>query len=332
VQVEDLGEDPYELLRERWGGGEYLITTRDNSGAYMPGNRVRYHLAGPPKDPLAVEKDEKDAEMEKRLEKLADGGGNDSRVMVELIRQNNRPPPPPPAVPPPVDHAPLITAIGTMLGPVLAALVKRPDPPEPPPPPPSALEQIEMLGAMMTLAREMNPPQDGIAGLAKTMGEPIAKLVDAHLSGQTAAPGPGAPQPTPEAGVPRPPWYPFLAPIVPQALKWAAAGKDPELRGDLIVDELRDDQVGQVYRVLANDSFRGEFFHTFPEAVEHQEWFDILFRRIAGGIVPPEELEAAEKLEREQTETPELEAGGEAPVAEGGAPGEVEGADAHSLG
>lgn len=328
VSVDDLGDDPYELLRERWGGGEYVVCTRNEAGVYMAGTRVHYHLAGAPKDPKAVEKDGELERLEKRLEKLAEGGSKDSAVMVELIRQSSK-------RPPATDFAPIITAVGTMLAPVLAALVKRPDPPEPPPPPPTALEQIETLGAVLTLAREMNPPADGIAGLAKTMGEPIAKLVDAHLSGDKGlAPGAGAPAqpPNAEAGVARPGWYQFLSPIVPQALRWAGAEKDAELRGDFIIDELRDDQLGPVYRVLVDPAFRDEFFREFPEAQPHAEWFDVLFRRIVSGIVPPEELEAAEELERETGTAPDGEEGVETPVADVTDPGQVEGAETRSLG
>ena len=319
VSVDDLGDDPYELLRERWGGGEYVVSTRDEGGAYMAGSRVHYHLAGPPRDPDAVEKESELARIEKRLEKMADGGGKDSAVMVELIRQSAK-------QPPATDFAPLVTAIGVVLAPVLAALVKRPELPEPPPPPATMLEQVETMTAMLTLAREMNPPQDGIAGLAKTMGEPIAKLVDAHLSGDKGvAPGQGAPgsQPNAEAGVSRPGWYSFLAPIVPQAMRWAAGNKDPELRGDFIIDELADEQLGPVRRVLVDPAFRDEFFREFPEAQAHVEWFDVLFRRIVSGILTPEELEAAAELERRTGPPAELEEGTETPVAEGTGAGEV---------
>ncbi len=317
VSIDDLGEDPYELLRARWGGGEYLVVLRTEAGTFVEGARVRYHLSGSPKDPDKVQKDSEFRDLEKRLEKLSDGS-KDSAIMVELIRSNAKREPPPP----PVDYAPLVTAVGLVLAPVLTALLKRPELPAPLPPPPTALEQIETLGAVMALAREMNPPADGIAGLAKTMGEPIARLVDAHLANQGAtAPGRGAPPQKPNAGadVARPEWYAFLAPIVPQAMRWAEAGKDAEFRGDFIVDELRDDQLGPVFRVLSSPTFREEFFREFPEAQAHTAWFDVLFRRIAGGIMDPDEVDAAEKLaaEAEGAVLPELEPGTEEPETPG---------------
>ena len=143
-------------------------------------------------------------------------------------------------------------------------------------------ESIQMLTAVMELAQNMGGDGGGIGSLAKTMAEPLAKLVDAHLAQQIAPPG----QPQPETAVQRPPWYPHLAPILPALMQWAQANKDPGLRADLVLDELRDEQLAPVFSQLTAEGFTAEFYQHVPEARAFQEWFGAFFAGMISGITP----------------------------------------------
>lgn len=304
ASVEETRHDPLEYLKERFGGGRYTIQLKDPAGKWVAGTRVHFKIAGPPKaEADEKSKEEEVARLERKLDELsAKGNGADTALLIELLRQlgeaRSRPAPQGASV------AEIIGAVTPLLAPLLAALLERkPD-----------SSRLEELATLMQIARDMRePPPDGVGALVKTMGEPIAKLLTAHAEGNVGSPqapasnGARPAPPTSEVGVQRPAWYGFLAGVVPQAVRWAAAGKDPQLRGDLVVDELEDEQLGPVKEVLTSPAFRDEFFRHFPAARDHVAWFDALFHRIVYNILDESEiaeLEAAEAEESNELEEP----------------------------
>lgn len=317
-------EDPLELLRDRYGGGRYRVQLRDEDGKYMAGTRTEFRIAGAPKriDPAQEEKEEKLERINARLEELQAKGGGDSSalIMVELIRQQGElmrdlrnPPHGAQEVNPLELTVSLISSVTSTFGPLVERFLESRERE------PDTMSRLEELTVLMELAQNMGgnrEPRDGFGVLAKTLGEPIAKLVDASVggggapamhpnppaaAGQPAAPGGGATVPAN-----RPPWYPYVAPIVPNALRWAAKGKDPMLRADFIVDELEDEQLGPVHQVVSAPNFAAEFFQAFPQAQQYREWFLALFEGIRGAILSPDELEALEAAQAVTEPPPEL--------------------------
>lgn len=317
--VEEMSHDAPEVLRARWGGGKYVIQLKDDAGKYLAGTRAHFSIAGAPKDP----NDEKAAELErvtKELEELRGGGARDQNtalIMVELIRQQSelmRELHKPKAGP---DMAAIITAVGTVAAPVLTAILelirdrKGDDN--------GAMNRLEELQTLMELAKGMGGgPQDGLGMLAQTLGKPIAQLVDAHVGGNGGAAGalPSGARPNPPTGgdtVARPPWYNFVRPVIDQALRWAAAGKDPAFRAEFVVDELTDEQLEPVRDILTSEGFPALFYEHFPQARPHAEWFDVFFSEMVDNIVPVAELEAGDDV----AEEPQGETDAEAAVTVG---------------
>lgn len=307
--VEEMRHDTLEVIRERWGGGKFVVQLKDDAGKFMAGTRSHFQIAGPAKDPNATPTvDPKLEALEKKLEELSKGAGPETMVMVELIRQMGE-------LRKPVESpkgdsvADILKALSPLLAPLLAKLLESKDPA------PGPMDRLEELTQLMELAKGMQGPQDGIAALAKPLAEPIGKLLSAHAEGAPAAANGAQPNPqeTPVADG-RPPWYNFLAPIVPQALRWATTGKDVAFRADFIVDELADEQLGPVHATLTSPGFREAFYTHFPEAVPHVAWFDALFQRIVYNIMDEDEIAAAEgdgagdELEHESAELEEARA------------------------
>lgn len=89
---------------------------------------------------------------------------------------------------------------------------------------------------------------------------------------------PPSPAPSPNG---RPAWYPVLERAIPQLVAWARAGKDPELRADLVIDDLPDHLLGPVHEQLERgDNFLTEFFEHVPPAGDFRVWFGTFFQRL----------------------------------------------------
>ena len=296
VDVEDIDDDPYHVLRSNWGGGAYLVVLRDSRGTFIANSRVKFYLDGKPKE--AGDEGELEA-IEAQLAELArDRGGMDTALVLGLLQEQGRMTRE--LLKPREDTGGGVVEILAALSPLLAPVIDRLLEPK---------DRLEEIQAILDIARNMQEPRDGMGQLAKTLGEPIADLVK-HRTGQAnppaAADAAAHPQPTPGgAPVGAPNWHQFLAPLLPRALGWAQAGKDPELRADVLLEDLPDEQLGMVYSILSDPNFRGEFFRTFPAAAAHTEWFDTLFRRLAGGIMPPEEVDRLAAIEAAKAEASE---------------------------
>lgn len=316
VQVHEMDE-PEELLADRFGGGTYVAVLRDENSRYMKGTRAEFDIAGPPKklEPDDDEREEAIDELRDRIEELGRRKGDESSalILVELIRQQGElmrdlrnPPAGANQVNPLELTTTLITNVAQTFGPLVERFLdsreREPD----------TMSRLEELTVLMELAGKMGgkEPSDGFGVLAKTLGEPIAKLVEARTEGPQPNPPGGARPSTTTPGndmANRPKWYPFLNPIMPSALRWAQGGKDPQLRGEFILDELTDEQLGPVYEILTSDTFLEEFYATYPDARAHQEWFGIVFRTIVAGIVPPDEQEADDGHQAEPAGAPSSE-------------------------
>lgn len=317
VPLDRFRDDPNRTLKELYGGGEYVTQLVGSDGKYIAGSRAHFDISGPRKSDEELARSAELAEVNERLEKLAGGGSSSSSdgmsmVLVEMIRQNGQimrdlrnPPAQAEGVNPAETTVNIITSVAGILGPIVTELLKNREKPS------SPLEQMELMVSMMELAKGMGGPTDGVGALAKTLGEPISKLVDAHLQAQgggAAALPPGAARPNPPAGAQpaqangaqAPAWYPLLARYMPTLLTWANKGIDPETRGEFVLEELDDSQLEPVYITLTHPTFPQEFYQAFPAAAPHREWFDAFFRYLVEGIMSPDEVEAAEQIQAQR--------------------------------
>lgn len=283
VPYDDIRSEPQNYLRGRWGGGRFKVTLKDADKKYLKKATMYFSIEGDPVLQGVDTGESVEDEVRRRVElALAQQKSSDDHqaVYVEMIRQSG-------------EHVraaieagakqergdPMEMALGFMTAmtaanaPLLAAVLESKSQ--------GPAESIQMLTAVMELAQNMGNDGGGIGSLAKTMAEPLAKLVDAHLAGPAAALAGGAP---PEPPVARPPWFPHLSPLLPALLGWAQGSKDPILRADLVMDELRDDQIAPVFQALTAEGFRPEFFQHVPEAAQHPDWFAAFFDSMIAGI------------------------------------------------
>lgn len=283
VPYDDIRTAPQDYLRGRWGGGRFKVTLKDADKKFLKNATVYFSIEGDPVLQGVKTADTVEDEVARRVDLvLAQQKGNsgDQAVYVEMIRQSGE------QVRAAIEAGaskekadPMEIALGFMTAmqaanaPLMKAVLDRQQS--------GATEQIQMLTAMLELAQNMNSGDGGgVGSLVKTMAEPIAKLVDAHLATPTALPG----QPQPETPVARPAWFPHLEPLLPALMGWAQGNKDPGLRAELVLDELRDEQIVPVFQALTADGFRSEFFQHVPGAAHHPDWFGTFFDAIIAGV------------------------------------------------
>lgn len=315
VPYDEIRTEPQNYLRGRWGGGRFKVQLKDADKKYLKKATMYFSIEGDPVLQGVAEVDPVETEVARRVElALAQSNGDRDHqaVYVEMIKQSGE------QVRAAIEAGaksndnrtdPMEMALGFMTAmqaanaPLLAAVLDAKSQ--------GPAESIQMLTAVMELAQNMGGDGGGIGSLAKTMAEPLAKLVDAHLAAQPKLAG-GA---TPEAkAAVRPPWFPHLAPLLPALLGWAQGNKDPILRADLVMDELRDDQIAPVFQALTAEGFRPEFFQQVPEAAPHSDWFAAFFDAMVAGIDWKPEGEMPEGAPEVGTGEPPA---GEDPPAEG---------------
>lgn len=296
VSVEEIDSDPHAALRRRWGGGDFLVVLRDSGGTYVKGARVRFHLEGKPK--VESGDDAKSAELEaleRRIDELTKGGGN-MELLVTLIQEQGRLTRELVKPQPKDDSGGMVAILGALtplFQPIIEKMLEKPAPQ-------GTMERLEELQQLMTLAQTMQGPQDGIGVLAKTLGEPIAKLVEAR-TGAGGAPENGQ-QPPPTGAENVAPWRKLIDSNFPRALEWAKIQADPSACGDRLLEEVPDAALGPVYEALSHPEFGERFFAAYPAAQPFREWFEVLFRRIASGIEFEELEESASAPEPEVVE------------------------------
>lgn len=306
VALDDLVRDPYELVRELYGGGDFQITVRDRNGDYQKGGSFQLSIAGAPKS-----KADKLEELERKLEEAqrADRAADPMtalllQTMLEQIREGRK-------GDGGANVAEIITAVGAIAAPVITALLNRPQP-EPTDP----LEQVHRLAEVMQVLQGMNGGnRSALERAVDNLSGPLGQFFSSASS--TAGAAGLLPRPNPPNGAEpmakkfpdgAPEWWPLVERVVPQLLRWAANGNDAELRADLVLEEVPDDYLPVLHAQLQRgDEFRAEFFRMVPAAQEHREWFVDFFDRMhveldAMWVPLEDELEEGELEERDAAE------------------------------
>lgn len=308
VPTRQIWDSVYEYLSETFGGGFYRVCLKDENGDFVSGcGRLYYDIDGPPKVPAAVtEETRKLDELEKRIAEMTEKGSNASppdmmRMLLEVTREQLRELRNPPAAAvsanPLEMAAALVGSLQASQAPLLTALIERASQPAP-----DMMAQMKGMAEMMLTLRELtggNGNGGGWATVADRLADPLGKLVEQHVSNQAAGTAPPSTmgQPTmtnppnqvqgsqPPQG---PPWLQMMAPYLPQLLRYAKLGRDPNVIADFVAEELPAQHLGLIYQTLSDPSFPDTFVQHVPPAGEHVEWFTEFFGRVLEWIEPPE--------------------------------------------
>lgn len=314
VGVDRLAGDVLHYLQKRWGGGRYHLLLKDGDGQYVKGGSLHFNVAGPPKWGDHGESDRL-RELEERIQERTNDGKADPVVMMmfqtmreELrdLRSSSRS-----SGPDPLELMLKYQALGQERTDRLLELMlttKKED-----------RDPMETVGALLGMAVQLKELGDsGGSGLDKVIGElatPLGRFFTsqadaADVSNKLAA-GVGAAHPNPPE-VPKlsppknpPAWYPLMQRFIPQLLKWARSGTDPELRAALVLEELPDRFLGPIHEQLKRgDEFAAEFLSAVPEAQDVREWFGVFFAAMLEGLdemwVPDDEEGAAQEGAQEE--------------------------------
>ena len=306
VHLSDLKEEPYEVLRARWGGGRYHLRCYDVNGDYIKGGSLFFSIAGPPLDPAAASETEKrldefEARFRGRIEAANNGAGTPEiwlmlgQTLSELRGELRRPQPQAVEGANFVELAMgLLETVGAAAAPLVIKLIeKRDDRPDP-------MEQMESMLRMAAMLKELGgqqTPTDGWGAIATRLADPLARIMSQHVDNQAGGTAPfntlppGAPTmqnpPTPPAAAAagpqpaRPVWYQLIARGIPQLLAWAAEGKGPELRAQLMLEDLPEQYLEGIFEQLSRgDAFLTEFIDQVPQAAPHRDWFRRFFGEI----------------------------------------------------
>lgn len=306
LEAEGMRDDPLGMIREQFGGGEFVLVLRDSNARYVPNGRLQVAIAGPKKDfdrearnapDLEDDDDERLRVLEERFERrLQEARGMSSgEAMRELLREIRelraavRNPPPGAEQANPADMAlSMVQAMQTATAPLLTALLERKEE-----------RPMDTFLEAVKLVRELGaPPADnGFGSVLREVAQPFSRLVNAHVSRQEQAmqPNPPAGAAAPAGAEPdRPSWWPTFGSAIPQLLGWAAAGKSPEVYADFLVEEVPDHLLGPIYEeVSRGDDFIREFHAAVPAAANHADWFARLFARMLEQIEPVDDGTAA---------------------------------------
>jgi hypothetical protein len=294
VGIDELAQDPHELVRSRWGGGDYQVTLRDAGNLYIEGGSVQLSIGGPPApEPDKFDELERKWDERVRAAQKGDASGPELvRFMFETMREQLRELRNPPAAAAsgnPMEMAvAMVTAIQEANGPILEALLARKSEParnrtE------ELRELLELVTLVQGLANNGTEKSSGLDRVIDKLADPLAGFF-ARAAPTTSGP-PGAPPmlpPVPPPTTPangRPAWFPLLERAIPSLLGWAKAAKDPELRADLVIDDLPDNLLGPVHEQLSRgEDFLAEFFANVPAAEASRQWFVAFFLRLRADL------------------------------------------------
>lgn len=259
-------------IRDAHGGGRFQFRVHGPKRAYIGSQTI--HIDGPEKDSqLVTEADSLADKYEAATEELrtmledlkADVPGHGGNSMTELLK---------------VFMSAMTYAQG-MNAPYLELLAQNRNQGS------SADELVKMLIKGMELGREQNPEPDPYARVLGSLGPPILQAIGANTLGAAAPglpapPAPGAPPVEMNLNPqPRPEWEPLLAPFLPHLQEWAAAGKNPDLRAQLVVDDLPQPVLPLLLGQLGRgEEFLAEFFATRPETRPHETWYRMFWEAI----------------------------------------------------
>lgn len=306
VPTRQIWDTVYEYLSERHGGGSYRICLKDEKGGFVPGaSHLIYDIAGAPKRPTA-ETEEKRAldELHKRVEELSGQGKSADpvdmmRVLVDVTREQLRELRNPPAGAvhgnPMEMAANLVASVQAAQAPLLAALIERASSPAP-----DMIAQMRGMAEMMLTLRDLSggDKPTGWGAISDRLADPLGKLIEQHVANQQTGAAPPStmggqpPMANPPAGAQpqqqQPPWLQMMGPYLPQLVRYAQLGRNPEVVADFVAEELPDRHLGMIYQTLSDPTFPDAFVRAVPDAREHLEWFTAFFSRVLEWVEPPD--------------------------------------------
>lgn len=296
IGIDELAVDVLGTIKSRWGGGKYHVVLRDEANTYVKGGSLTFTIAGPPvvHGPPTDEVSKRFAEIEKRWEERAGKAGDASsvelmRFMFENVREQLREIRNPPAAA--VQTNPLELTVGLMKviqeanAPLVAELMKRSRDDKPR----SRTEELRELLELVTLVQRLGGQKPtGMDAVVEKLADPLGKFFERAAPTSQGPPGgpmlpPGTAGPTAGGPAPdgRPAWFPLLERALPSLVKWAHEEKDPELRADVVIEDLPDRFLAPIHEQLKRGpAFVSEFLEHVPDARAHRDWFGAFFARI----------------------------------------------------
>lgn len=266
--VGDMSPSSFTLaqLQERFGGGEYALTVFDSARRYV--KRTTVAIAAPlkPPAPAAVES----SGFEKIASTMVEQMQAQSQLLQALLLQGRTAPAAADAA---TMRRQLLEEMQLMKGIMGSGQVMSPD------------KVLELLMKGMEIAKETGGGGDtgwtDIAGKAiDVLGEPLAALLSS--SAMVSATAPVASQEATSAGALMPPVQqqknaavvPMLNPMVKQYVSFlvrkAAAGADPTLYAELVLDNVPE---AMVREFLADPDPVTKFAQFDARVLQHAEWF-----------------------------------------------------------
>lgn len=280
-----------EELQKDQGGGKFQCRVMDTSSKHIGTRTVE--IFGRPKEPREdPDEEELSTVLRKSLEE-----------MQETIRELQNPPARAEQSNPFELAISLMGAMQNMQSPYIEALLERTREERP-----GVQEMLELFREGMDFARSQDPGSDPMARVLTSLSPALAGA----LTNQTPAlpagnPGAGPNQEAEGMAKPRdlgtpPEWHTILARAIPQLQAWASRGKDPDLRAELVVDDLSDSYVELIRGATQNlERFTAEFHARFPETRPFEAWYRRFFEGIAYLLQEDDSTETGEgELQEEE--------------------------------
>lgn len=273
-------------LRDRHGGGEFRLYIMKDGRIWK---NMRVFVEPPPRGsepPTAVA-----SHMGDVLAVMRDGFAAQASAMRELAAR--------PAGQSPLSNLDLPAVITAISGAIVAL---RPPPAPPMPPPADTSRAVDMLLQGIQLARELRedaaPADNSIGGMLRSfLTSPVvakaveaASLPSARQEPQRPALPPAPPQPSAPPQPQQPPTDMFTQYYALLTQK-AAAGADPTLYAELILDSVDDDTLNML--LTKQPTPLDALIAEYPPAAPHREWFATLINTLMEAMVPEEESAAA---------------------------------------
>lgn len=267
-----------ETIRTSYGGGEYILQGVNVQGRTMATRNLR--IEGHPRLTAAPDS----ATGAPRLVGYAPANPEPPGSVYEAVRRLDdilhelRRPPAAAAQGNPLEMAgSIVTSILTAAAPILELYRDRPRP--------KSEGGAERLMEAFTRGMKIGVSM-GRNGQAATWQDRLVDAVMPALKAGTENPPAGA-LPLAELGAESAPsvepgnWRAAMGPYVLQFNRLAAAGKDPQLYGDLVYDQAPPEALDViVQQVQRGEGFYREFFEAFPAAAPYREWWTELLSRI----------------------------------------------------
>lgn len=267
-----------EWIRQTYGGGDFTLQGVNNQGHVMARRLIK--IDGPPKLSTSLENQPGAGRVVSYAPAAPEPPGSVYEAVRRLddILHELRRPPAAAAQGNPLEMAgSIVTSILTAAAPILELYRDRPRP--------KSEGGAERLMEAFTRGMKIGVSM-GRNGQAATWQDRLVDAVMPALKAGTENPAAGA-LPLAELGAESAPsvepgnWRAAMGPYVLQFNRLAAAGKDPQLYGDLVYDQAPPEALDViVQQVQRGEGFYREFFEAFPAAAPYREWWTELLSRI----------------------------------------------------